>query len=189
MGPNRSGTPLLRNETKSKDPPFPSEGDRPPFGWQYANSVPWQPWKDDPSLKITPGAMTRICRKVNVEPSGAAAERYPSLNGEYVMTDRWYCGRPVYQNDFGQLLYQQDDTTNTGWAIGPNIGDPNIRGLKARNCPADETSWTFLNGISSWPVAKITITCNKSCCEAQEVNESEWCPVEVDSAEEDSTYN
>jgi hypothetical protein len=119
-----------------------------------------------------------------VEPYEAVAEKYPLLNGEYVMTDRWYCGRPVYKNQFGQLLYQHDDTTNTGWAIGPNIGEPNIRGLKARKCPADETSWTFFNGISSWPFAKIDIRCNKICRENQEVPD-EWCLVEDEPAKED----
>ena len=75
-------------------------------GWLFNNnkdttSVPasgcqfydGEKWIGDPTLNVREGGLSNICEQYIVSASGFAAEKYPSLLGQFSITDVWYNGR------------------------------------------------------------------------------------------------
>ena len=53
---------------------------------------------------------------------GAAAEEWPSDQGVFTKTERWWRGRPVYVNTEGQLLHHGGT-----WDIGSKLGKAGLK--------------------------------------------------------------
>ena len=144
----------LRNLSLSEEPPLDK--------WEYATHSPLSVWHKDAGLKATQGPLSSLCNTLKVTLFDYAAEKYHDLQGEFVRTERWLYGRPVFENSDGRLLFQHNDHSangNDGWAIGWEVGTHYLRGLMAYHCPSHEKSWTYWNGIQM-VTANVTITCD-----------------------------
>ena len=134
----------LRNPNPSKTLPT--------SGWQYAKEGTWQ---DDPTLTVTPGPLPPLAREFTVTATGAAAKKWPSYQGLFTRTVRWWAGRPVYTNTEGRFLYHA--AGDWGWTIGDTLGKAALRGSQARHSPASEDNWKYWTG-SEWKPANVRVT-------------------------------
>ena len=125
----------------------------PTSGWQYYDSKAWQ---DDPSLTITLGPLPPLCSQYNVGVTGAANEKRPSYQGVFTRTDRWWLGRPVYDNTQGRLLYH--GAAADGWVIGSKLGYNVLRGYEgAHVSPVSQSNWKYYVNQHYEP-ANVTVT-------------------------------
>ena len=137
---------VLWNPSHNKTPAPPSSG------WRYVDGLSWI---SDDTLSVTPGTLPPLPRHFLVTVSGAAAEKLPSYRGLFSRTERWWMGRPVYENTVGMFLYHT--ARNWGWVIGNTLHGSALRGSRARISPSYEDSWTFWAG-SEWKPASVIVT-------------------------------
>ena len=103
----------------------------------------------DLTLKVTTGNLPPLPRQFLV--TAGAHGPWHSCLGVFNRTERWWDGRPVYINTWGMFLYH--GPRDFGWVIG-ELGKYVLRGTRARQSPADEDTWGFVDGS----VAPITVT-------------------------------
>ena len=119
-----------------------TNGKLPTGSWVYNDGETWQ---YDHSMTVTPGPLPPLPAQFLVTASGAFLGKVSSLSylGVFNKTERWWAGRPVYVNTEGRFLYHIDS-----WMIADKLGFYSLRGSKPHHSPADERSWTYLEG--SW---------------------------------------
>ena len=132
----------LHNPRSSQTPPS--------SGWRYADDG----FPSDLTLTVIPGPLPPLPRQFTVTVTGAAAENYPSYQGVYTRTERWWYGRPVYVNTEGVFLYH--GPKDNGWTMSDTLGIRVLWGSLARISPANENNWTYWNE-SDYISASITI--------------------------------
>ena len=126
----------------------------PSSGWQYADD---ESFHDDQTLTVIPGPLLPLPRQFNVTVTGPAARKWPTYQGPFTKTQRWWWGRPVYVNTKGRLLYHGG--IGEGWTIGSKLERRSLRGSLARNSPVDENSWEYWTGSGSeYKPASVTVT-------------------------------
>ena len=141
VGPTPGGwTGWLKNYRPSKKPQNTS-------GWHYAEGGTFH---DDQTLSVTAGPLT-LPRHFTVTVTGPAAKKWPSYQGVFTRTERWWHGRPVYNNTEGRLLYHGGT-----WDIGVNLGSYELAGSPGYS-PASGKSWTYYTGSERKP-ASVTVT-------------------------------
>ena len=133
----------LRSPSFSKTPPS--------SGWEFIDDDKWQ---DDQTLTVTPGPLT-LPRQFTVTARGAAAKKYPSYQGVYTKTQRWWFGRPVYINTEGVFLYHGG--AGDGWTMSDTLGTRRLWGSQARDSPVSEKRWKYWTKSES-KSASITVT-------------------------------
>ena len=61
------------------------------------------------------------------------------------MSEQWFNGHPVYENEKGQFLYMKD---NGDWTVGSSLigwyADGNIYGSPGYLCPSKSTKWGYM---------------------------------------------
>jgi len=134
----------LYNRRSSKTPPS--------SGWLWGDG---QSWHDDQTLTMTPGPLPPLPRQYKVTLTGAAAVKWPSYQGVFTKTQRWWFGRPVYVNTEGRLLHHAPG--DNGWVIGDKLGKRALWGSQARHSPTEENSWEYWTG-SEYKPASVTVT-------------------------------
>ena len=123
-----------------------------PTSWKYYADGKWN---DDDTLSVTSGPLPPLSRQFTVTASGAAAEKWPSSQGVFTRTQRWWWGRPVYVNTEGKLLHH--GAGDDGWLIGSKLGKYVLRGSRSHHSPVSETSWRYWTGSGTKP-ASVTVT-------------------------------
>ena len=145
VGPN-IGSPggWLVNPKKSKK--VPTEGWRVAVGRKY---------EKDPALKVTHGSLT-LSMQYEVKATGDAADECPSCSGVFNKTERWWNGRPVYENTNRHYLYH--GSSGDGWVIGEKIGQRGfLKGYQSYQSPVDQSRWDYWNG-SMYKLASVVVS-------------------------------
>ena len=125
----------------------------PLIGWQFWNDST-SSWQEDITLTIT-GARSQ-CIAYNVIGQGSVSEEWPSYFGQFVITNDWFNGRPVYKNTNGKVLCV--DGSYGDWNIGEDYEDYNIWSVDLPMYPDRVKSWMFYDGTSEQP-ADISVIC------------------------------
>ena len=110
----------------------------------------WQCWVDsdkrwavDPFLTIFPGSLSDLSAGYRVTASGEAARRWPAAFGLFTRTQRWWNGRPVFENNKGWFLHHGQ---SVGWMIGSKMGKHELMGSRwSHHCPASENHWKYFD--------------------------------------------
>ena len=124
----------------------------PTAGWSYDHNGAFH---EDSSLVVATGPLPHLPRYFTVTVRGAAVEKWPSYQGVYTKTQRWWRGRPVYVSTEGRLLHHGGG--DDGWMIGPTLGKRALSGSRARHSPGSENSWRYWTG-GEWKPASVTVT-------------------------------
>lgn len=140
----------------------------PQSGWEYWAGEEWR--CDDSSLTLRSGVV-EPCPVVRVEAHGEAvqASRVQHVLGEYVPTDKWLSGLPVYQDRGGSLKYLRVAEGSTAWGIGPATnGGLWIDSGRGTTSPGDRmaggsersgySNWRYSDGVE-WKEGNITLSC------------------------------
>ena len=132
----------LHNPAPSKKlPEFLTESD-----WQCW-VAPDKMWTGDPYLTIFPGPLSDLSPAYTVTASGDAARRLPAALGMFTMTQRWWNGRPVFENNKGWFLHHGQ---SVGWMIGSKIGRHELMGSTwSHYSPASEKDWRYFDSDAS----------------------------------------
>ena len=141
----------LHNPTKSKTlPKFQSDND-----WLCWDDTA-KTWLLDPSLNIIPGPLSFLSMKYIVTGLGDVARRWPSALGVFTRTQRWWNGRPVFENSKGWFLHHG---AGVGWMIGSRIGKHELMGSTwSHHSPAGENNWKYFDfDASNFKPASISI--------------------------------
>ena len=85
--------------------------------------------------------------KFTLSATGRAGEVWPSLLGDYSLTEEQHNGRPVYRNSGGprsRHLWSQEDGT---WAVSGNVGYdlPGMKSTDAAVSPGLCQQWQFMD--------------------------------------------
>ena len=148
---------LLKNEMKTTGGPE----DLPLSEWRVKSVKKANTWEIDPTIKITSGPLTPSCKTIKIEATGPAAEEHPVRLGEFHLSNRWFNGHPIYQNDNGQLLHNMNwhGMVKQWWGIADTLGYSGIRGWPAYLCPSKINKWEYYDG-STWKLGNFTVTCS-----------------------------
>ena len=131
-------------------------------GWLFnqnkSKKIPQEGWKvlinrkyqKDPTLKVIQGSLS-LSKQYEVTASGGAADMCPSCLGIFNKTERWWNGRPIYENTNGYSLYHD----SYGWSISKKIGERTQYGTYGTLEHSNE--WNYWNG-SEYKVASVTVS-------------------------------
>ena len=109
-----------------------------------------------PSVKIQFGPLTsdQECRNIEIHFS---SRKWLTYGGLFTKTNNFFCGKPVFINDYGQKLHSTDDGD---WGIGPVLGYVLIKSSSAGLCPAKIKTWSSCSEEVFSPIDS-TIECSK----------------------------
>ena len=142
----------LHNPTPSETlPEFMAEND-----WQCWNNSD-RSWTVDPFLTIFPGCLSDLSPGYRVSATRDAARSWPAALGAFRMTQRWWNGRPVFENNKGWFLHHGQ---SVGWMIGSKIGKHELMGShRSHHNPASEKHWKYFDfDASKFRSASVIIT-------------------------------
>ena len=101
--------------------------------------------------------------------TGDIADKCPQYTGVFHVTDRMCCGKLVFVNEYGKILYSanwhelKDISEEGNWHIGNSIGEGvTIISAGAPICPGDSRVtllWQYLDG-SFWRNSNASVTCS-----------------------------
>ena len=132
----------LHNPTPSDTlPEFLAEND-----WQCWNNSE-QEWTVDPFLTIFPGSLSDLSPGYRVSASRDTTRGWPAALGVFRMTQRWWNGRPVFENNKGWFLHHGQ---SVGWMIGSKIGKHELKGShRSHHSPSSENHWKYFDSDAS----------------------------------------
>ena len=113
----------------------------------------------DTSVKIQFGPLTsdQLCQEIEIHFHGAVAKKWLTYGGLFTTTDKYFCGKPVFINNYHQKLHSTDDGD---WGIGPVLGYVLIKSSSAGLCPAKIKTWSSCSEEVFSPIDS-TIECSK----------------------------
>ena len=153
------GGGYLRNSDTSQQPPR--------TGWEWRVEGEWS--ADDPSLEVVPGVV-RPCGVVTVRGEGEVERKGGEYLGEYLATEDWSEGRPVYMMD-GEKRYLLVKEGTTNWFVSNTVDGTTSYLLSGRATvspghpeagPSKRwgyAGWRYNVGLQ-WVDGHITVTCD-----------------------------